>query len=241
MTAADLEVLAFAAEHQVICADHVRRLLGITRAQARHRLGRLAGERLMRPTDAVDAYAITSRGLEAAGSRLPPPRARLHGHAHDVGIAWLWLVARAGAFGPLRSVISERQLRSHDRRAARSGPALGVRLGGFGPGGRERLHYPDLVLVTPEGRRIAVELELTGKSRVRRERILSGYAADPRVDAVLYLVENRRIGNPIASSASRLGISSLVHVQTVRLTRGQPRGASRGRVAPRRRGTEAVR
>jgi hypothetical protein len=90
-----------------------------------------------------------------------------------------------------------------------------VRLGGTGPGGRERLHYPDVLLVDPSGRRIAVELELTAKSRPKLDVILAGYAADPTVDAVLYLVDRRSVGKGVQAMAARLGISDLVHVQSV--------------------------
>ncbi len=93
---------------------------------------------------------------------------------------------------------------------------MGVRLGGTGPGGRERLHYPDLLLVTPDGRRIAVELELSAKGTARREKILAGYGADARIDAVLYLVDRPVLATAIRSSARRLGISHHVHVQWVR-------------------------
>jgi hypothetical protein len=84
-----------------------------------------------------------------------------------------------------------------------------------GPGGRPRLHYPDLLLVTPEGHRIAVELELSSKGRARRDRILAGYGADARIEVVLYLVEQTALARAIQSSARRLGISSLVHVERV--------------------------
>ena len=63
--------------------------------------------------------------------------------------------------------------------------------------GVRRLHYPDLLLVDPDGRRLAVELELTSKGRERRERILSGYAADRRFDGVMYVVESPRLAESI--------------------------------------------
>ena len=105
-------------------------------------------------------------------------------------------------------------MRSDDGRAAGDEAALdgrrhrhGVRLGGVGPGGRERLHYPDMVIVTETGHRVALELELTGKPRVRRERILAGYGADPRIDAGrLPRRPSRAVGRAIQRSAARIGI-----------------------------------
>jgi len=153
---------------------------------------------------------------------------------HDVGVAWLWLAARAGTFGPLRDVIGERRMRSLDATAPPSAQPHAVRLGGVGASGRERLHYPDLLLVTPEGKRIAVELELSSKGRRRREQILSGYAADVHVDAVLYLVRSRQLGRAIQASARRMEISPLVHVQMTSLA-GSAGDGSGGRAPTRRR------
>ena len=62
---------------------------------------------------------------------------------------------------------------------------------------------------------MAVELELTAKARARREKILGGYALDARIDAVLYLVCDRRVGRAIERSAAAIGISPMVIVQLV--------------------------
>jgi hypothetical protein len=117
-----------------------------------------------------------------------------------------------------------------------------VRLGGAGRAGRPRLHYPDLLLVTAGGSRVAVELELTGKGRARRETILAGYGADPGIASVLYLSDSRATGNAIRASARRLGLADLVRVQLVRGPM-HPLAAGRGRMAAtraRRRGVDRV-
>lgn len=243
LTARDLPLLELASEHRVILPGHAAVLLGVSEPTAGGRLRRLAaGGYLVRHRVFAGhpaCYQATRKGLEAIGSRLPRPRLDLGGYDHDIGLAWLWLAARSGAFGPLDEALSERTLRSRDGRAQRgnSGHALtgplGVRLGGTGWHGRERLHYPDLLLITPEGRRIAVELELTTKGRARREQILAGYGSDARIDAVLYLVEHPSAARVLRSSARRLGIGHLVHVQWVR--RGEV-GAS-----PAQRSTERTR
>jgi hypothetical protein len=116
-------------------------------------------------------------------------------------------------------------MRSHDGRIADGRGAdgyagdgarrYGVRLGGVGSGGRDRLHYPDMMLVTAGGHRVAFELELTTKEPARREKILAGYAADRRIDAIVYLVERPAVGRAIERSAARMGISHLVRVQRV--------------------------
>jgi hypothetical protein len=86
----------------------------------------------------------------------------------------------------------------------------GVRVG---HGSMERLHYPDLTVVTAGGHRVAFELELSTKSPRRRERILAAYADDPRIDAVVYLVQTPAAGRAIARSAARVGAADTVRVQ----------------------------
>jgi hypothetical protein len=250
LTDRDHELLAFAAEHRLVLTSHVQTLLGTSATAASTRLRALARGGFVsyrRVFHGQPAFCqIRRKGLAVIASDLPAPRLDLACYKHDVGAAWLWLAARNGTFGPLREVLSERQLRSGDGAVDRQAEPHGVRLGGVGPHGRPRLHYPDLLLITPEGRRIAIELELSSKGRTRREKILAGYASDSRIDAVLYLPEDRSIARAIQNSARRLGIAPLVHVQPVRYTAaapGEPPSATadRARRAGRSRGTELAR
>lgn len=220
LTERDRALLAFAGEHRFVLAAHVAVSLQITsnaaaaRMRALTRAGYLCGERKLR--DEPTFYQVTRDGIRAVGGDLPRPRPiDYSAYRHDIGLCWLTLAAGAGRFGPLRGLVGERRMRSHDGRAEGRSAPLGVRLGGVGPGGRERLHYPDLLLVTASGHRVALELELSGKGRERRERILAGYASDRRIDAVVYLVSNAATGRAVSRSAARLGIGDLVSVQGV--------------------------
>lgn len=230
LTGRDLRLLSFLAEHRLALDTHVQRLLDASPDATRTRLRALARGGYVtyrRVFDGEPACCqILRPGLAAIGSRLPPPRLNLACYDHDVGAAWLWLAARNGSFGPMRAVIAERTLRSRDRSPDRDGDPYGVRLGGVGPRGQERLHYPDLLLVTPRGQRIAIELELTAKGRTRRENILAGYGADSRIDAVLYLVERGQLRRAIEVSAARLGVADRVHVQYCHWA-DRPPGAAR--------------
>jgi hypothetical protein len=234
MTDRDRELLAFAAEHRFVLPDHARALLGVSARAARGRLRALAALGTL-AHEPPSSYRITGKGLALIGSELPRPQIDWRCYQHDVGLAWLWLAARRGTWGPMREVISERRLRSRDARRTDGEAPLAVRLGGVGPGGRERLHYPDLVLITAPGRRIALELELSPKRRVHREKILAGYGADARIDAILYLVEDVAIARSLMGSARRLGVADRVHVQPVRwsLADGQAGArAAAGRAKP---------
>jgi hypothetical protein len=226
LTPRDLELLAFIALHRIVLPEHVAELLEVSEATATKRLLALQRAGYLtkgRVFDRQPTFLQTSRpGLDVIGSRLPVPKFDVRAYKHDVGVAWLWLAARSGSLGAVREVISERQLRSHDTSADGHVRPLAVRLGGTGRNGRDRLHYPDLLLVTVGGKRIALELELTGKGRFRREKILSGYAADARIDGVVYLVENASMARAIAGSARTLGISDRVRVQYVRYAKPIP-------------------
>jgi hypothetical protein len=230
ITARDRLLLAFAAEHKLVLASQAQALLATSTAAAAQRLRALRADGLLvsdRPFDEQPkCYQVTRRGLGVIESRLPAPRSvDRAGYRHDVGVGWLWLAAHAGVWGEMREVVSERSMRSRDGKSP-GAERFGVRLGGLGPGGRERFHYPDLLLVDPNGYRIAVELELSSKDRRRVEGILAGYAADPRIAAVLYLADRPSVGRAIEGSARALGIADLVHVQRARWGRDAPPAAA---------------
>jgi hypothetical protein len=221
ITAADRELLGFLAEHRLVLDSHLKSLLG-SRYGSGARLRTLERAGLLRQGPRFGGqprcFQITRPGLDVVGSRLPAPRIDLREYKHDVGVAWLWLAAGRGAFGPVQEMISERALRSRDMASDGDEPSLGVRLGLAGPEGRERLHYPDLLLVDPRGCRIAIELELTSKGVARRDRILAGYASDARIDAVLYLVEKVGIGRKVEASARAVGATARVQIHRVEVT-----------------------
>jgi hypothetical protein len=211
-------LLAFIGEHRFVLSAQAHAVLGGSADAASERLRELtdAGYLIDEPVLVGQpiAYRITRLGLDVIGSELRPLPISLTNYWHDVGAAWLWLAARNGAFGPMREVLAERVMRSRDAKE-RADP-FGVRLGGLGNDGRERLHYPDLLMVDRAGRRLALELEITSKPRAARERILAGYAADSRVARTLYVVYKPHVAQALSASVSRLGISSLIAIHRVR-------------------------
>jgi hypothetical protein len=235
----EIQTLEFLAEHRVAITSQVQALLGGSPQATERRIRRLAEAGLVARQKIFEvqpaACWITRQGLGAIECRLPAPTVDLKGYRHDVGLGWLWLAARGGEFGELRAVVSERTMRSADRRDPTPGRTYGVGVGGGG-----RLHYPDLLLETATGHRVAVELELTGKGRRRLERIMLGYAADPRVDGVLYLCPRGPLGRRVQDAARRMGVSDRVSVQL--LAPGSPEGTPEpGRVATRRLGRATTR
>lgn len=222
------------AEHRLVLERQLERLVGAGEGRLRARLLALAAEGYVRSARVFGDphYQIRPIGLSAIGSDLPTPRFRLACYRHDVGVAWLWLAARGGTFGPLREVLGERRLRSRDGVRDQPSEPYGVRLGGYDRYGNDRLHYPDVLLVDPRGRRVAFELELTLKGRERRELILGGYGADSRIDGVLYLVEDSREGRTIKrlveETARQMDLGHRVQFQFVKPFRVMPDEPNRG-------------
>ena len=161
-------------------------------------------------------------GLRAIASDLTRPRAvDLARFRHDAGLAWLTVGAERGMFGPLAQIVSERRMRSLDGRA----PPPRRRSGCGGVGNGRGLHYPDLLVVTDSGHRVAFELELTTKSPRRREAILAGYAVDRRIDAVIYLVDTPQGRRAMQESVHKMGLGDRVRVEPVTIGHGQPRAS----------------
>jgi hypothetical protein len=218
----DQRILGFVADHPFVLARHVAAVLGITSSAAARRLLSLSQAGYLLSDDSLRrepmSYRVTAKALRTVGSDLPtPPKVNLATYRHEAGLAWLAIGAERGMFGPVTEVISERRMRSRDGRSARHKEQFGVRLGGPGLDGRDRLHYPDLLVVTETGHRVAFELELTGKGRRRRERILMGYALDRRIDAVVYLVDHAARRRALQESVRRLGLEDRVRVEAVKL------------------------
>lgn len=232
LTERDRLILRFCAEHRFVLAAHVAMVLGVIgtdaakrRLAALHRAGYLRRER--RYVAEPYAYAVTPKGLGAAGSDLSAPRGLDPAtYAHDVGVAWLTAAAHRGVFGELSEIVCERRMRSDDARGGRGERRHGVpraAVGGRGP------HYPDLTVVTASGRRVAFELELHVKGAGRRERILAAYACDPRFDAVVYLVRTEAERRTLMRSARRVGLEDRLYVQRFEWAGGREPGTSRER------------
>jgi hypothetical protein len=222
ITDRDCRMLAFAADHRFVLTAHIAMLLEISPRAASDRLRTLRDAGYLTDGDRFknepSHFQVTTRGLRAINSDLPRPRkVDLSVYRHEAGLAWLTVAAERGMFGPLRQIIPERQMRSQDGRGGDGQAPFGVRVGAVGRGGRPRLHYPDLVVVTDGGHRVAFELELTLKGPRRREKILAAYAGDRRIDAVIYLVDHPARRRAMRESVRRVGIADRVRVEQVTL------------------------
>ncbi|MGH2916889.1 MAG: hypothetical protein ACRDMX_18080 [Solirubrobacteraceae bacterium] len=231
LTERDLTLLRFIAEHPFVTAAQAAAAIASTRRTAAARLSVLSDagflRRLDSPTCGTDCHKITRSGLRICDCDLGVPRtSRLASHRHDHALAWLMLSAQRGAMGPLREIVGERRMRSEDERAEDGHVRHAVRRGGYGPSGRALVHYPDLIVTTAGGRRVAFELELSIKNTRLREQILAAYAADRRIDAVIYLTDSPSVRRAILRSAGRVGALHLVRVAPVDVGRRPAPGMS---------------
>jgi hypothetical protein len=171
-----------------------------------------------------DCFQITRAGLALIGSDLPPPEFDPR-YRHDVAVAWMWLAARGGAWGPTERIMTQREMRSHDERHSQGRQAAGAghdsrqhqTLGIRVPDEDEsRLHYPDLLLIRGR-RRVAIELQLAAPSFRQLGRVLSGYGADQRISVILFLVVDPTVGDAVRSTAVSLESPPVVHLQPATL------------------------
>lgn len=128
-------------------------------------------------------YFATADGLRWSGlERLGVDRVGPGGFEHARQVATAAVALHHGL--PDAEVLSERELRAREND---EGELFGsVKLGSL-PGGREALHRPDLLVVTPNKRVVAVEVELSVKAPRRLETICTGYGRARHLHHVYYL------------------------------------------------------
>jgi hypothetical protein len=142
--------------------------------------GLLAPHRILyrRPT----LYVATARGLRwrsLNGLGVCKISAATFEHAWQIADAAVTLAAGL----PDWKILSDRELLWHERQRSEliASARVGTRRG------RTALHRPDPVLLSPEGRVVAIEVELSVKGSSELTAICNGWARARHVDAVYYL------------------------------------------------------
>lgn len=217
LTDRDLELLGFVAAHRFVLAAHVHEWIGADRSVAYRRLGALVDAGLLRYERIFHAqsgiFQITNGGLAVIDSHLPRPTIDLRTYRHEIGVVWLWLAARAKAFGEVDSLLSEREMRSHDQRSDVDGTRFAATIDGYDRAGRPRVHHPDVLIIGPDRSQIALELELSMKGRQRLEQILLAYAIDQRIRQVVYLTDQAGVATAINQAVEQLNLRDRVVVR----------------------------
>jgi hypothetical protein len=192
-TERDAEIVGWVGRLGAAGAEHVAGRFQMGRSQCYERLsGLLAGGLLEQHTllhRRPGLYVATRAGLRWRGlERLGACSVRPGGfeHAWEVANAAVALERALSGW----EVLGEREIRLREREEERLLASARV---GVLPGGGAALHRPDLVLVGPGGRAVAVEVELSVKARGRLEGICRGWARARHLERVYYLAVLRAV------------------------------------------------
>jgi hypothetical protein len=169
------ELLAYIARHGMVSLDQLGRRFFATPAEARQRLEELRAAGLLRVDDVLVGFPavarVTRAGSRRAGVDLAPASLDLGRVRHSLALVDLsdqLLAAHPGSVWT-----TERELRRDRMREAH-------RAGRWEPQRR----VPDGLLRLPDGRSVAIELDLTPKRSARLGLLAGAYAVDPDVDLV---------------------------------------------------------
>jgi hypothetical protein len=209
LTARDQEIVKWIGRHGVVRAEHVMTRFSIGRTATYRRLHELVDHGLLRRHRLLynDGGLLTAsaEGLRWAQlDRLTPPRISLALVPHMIASA-----ALAAELEPQlvhETLLSDREHRAAENAAGR--PLASAVLGSD----HARLHRPDFALLGADGERVvAIEVELTLKSRARLERIMRGYLRNRNVASVRYYTPPQ-IGDAVGRAARNAGADRLLEI-----------------------------
>jgi len=232
-TERDREIVDWVGRVGAAGAEHVQTRFGMGRSQAYARLNKLAADRLLEQRSVLyrqaGLYVATIHGLRWC-------------HLQQLGVFRVGPVgfehARqlAHTAAELHHLLADwRILTDRELRAQETGTRqliASVRVGEL-PGGQPALHRPDLALFGPDGRTVAVEIELSIKARRRLEVICRGYARARHLDHTYYLATAaaaRAVNRAVADTRAedRIAVLPLDAIHTLaQLERGAAGAAAR--------------
>ena len=214
----DREMLAWIARFRFVTAEVLAERFDVTPQRVNARLRRFdpAGLVALHRSDltAPRAVFLTGRGARRLGLRpRRAPRPDTH-REHELAIAGLMARLERAADPP--RVLTERDARVTEARGG-SRCSADVR----DSGGVALRRWPDLVLETEEGARLAVEIEFAPKHTGRLRRILNGYAAATWFTELHVLARDepvrRRIAGVAETSAPASELSGLLGLHRPRV------------------------
>lgn len=182
----DWEIVRWVGRLGAVTIDQLRARFGLGRTAAYRRVAAcVEGQLLERVALLRGQPALiraTRRGLRLTRLPLSVAQAPPELVGHWVACGWVAITLEQ-EFGA-EAVRSEREIRLEERWS--EGPIASAKLG-ENPDGSDRLHRPDLAVVTG-GRIVAIEVELTPKAPRRLEGIVKAWRRARWVDSVRYYV-----------------------------------------------------
>jgi hypothetical protein len=211
-TEKDAEIVGWIGRVGAAGAEHVMARFGMGRSWAYARLSRLVADGLLEQKMLLyrkpGLYVASAEGLRWCGlQRLGVYRVGSGGFQHAQQVATAVVGLHAGL--PGWEVLSERELRVTE--SERGELVASGRVGEL-PGGRPALHRPDFAGISPEGRVVAVEVELSVKAPRRLAGICRGYARARHVERVYYLAASapaRAVNRAVAETRAQDRVSVL--------------------------------
>ena len=231
-TQKDAQIVGWLGRIGAASAEHVMARFGMGRSWAYARLSRLVADGLLEQRTLLyrqpGLYIATAEGLRWTFlERLGVYRVGPGGVQHATELAAA-AVALHGAF-PGGQLLSERELRVTESDEGKL--IASVSLGEL-PAGRPALHRPDLALIGPDDRALAIEIELSVKAPRRLQAICRAYARARHVGHVYYLATPpaaRAVSRAVAETRSedRVAVMALADVASL----VAPKRQEAGRVA----------
>ena len=193
----DEAVMRWMARFRFVTAVELGERFSVSERNMRARLIRLEQQGLVRldraPQRAISAW-LSHVGYDALD--LPPRNAPRVDSQREHELAIAFQVAHFERSGNARlEVLTERECRVREQ--AGLGP-FHVRAVGERSGSTRGQRWPDLVVIVDKTKRIAIELEFTGKHLPRLERIISGYVFS-KYDRVIYYVLDLPLARQLVS------------------------------------------
>jgi len=193
----DADVLRFVGRFRFVTDQLLAEKFEVSRQQMNLRLRRLANAGLLQRTDGRTQPRLTM--LTRKGARavdLPIRRSPRTDAQREHELCLVWLVIELERAGTAR-VRTERECRTLEAAGAGQYSVFVLQ-----PGRPQERRWPDLVL-EGEGRRSAIELELSAKGTTRLQAIVAAYAAALVYDEVVFLALDVAIARRIAGACVR--------------------------------------
>ena len=230
----DSEIVSWIGRLGAADVNHVRARFAVSRSRAYLRLeeltrdGLLAQDRILYRRPAL--YVATRAGLRWRGlNEFDVCKVSAANFEHAWQIAERAVPLTAGL--PGWRILSEREILWHERQWRERGKLLAsVRVGSRG-GGVAAMHRPDLALLSPQGRVVAIEVELTVKTPSSLLAICGGWARAPHVDAVYYLATPtaaRAVGRAVQKTRAEERVRILPLEQTTEVVRLERQATGEG-------------
>ncbi|HTA33717.1 MAG TPA: hypothetical protein VK721_09855 [Solirubrobacteraceae bacterium] len=228
-TEKDAEIVGWIGRVGAAGAEHVMARFGMGRSWAYARLSCLVRDGLLEQKTLLyrqpGLYVASAEGLRWRGlERLGVYRVGAGGFEHACRLATVAVAIHRGL--PGWELWSERELRLAE--SDRGELVASARVGEL-PGGRPAVHRPDLAVISPDGRVLAVEVELSVKAPRRLAAICRGYARVRQLERVYYLAAPaaaRAVSRAVAETRAEDRITVLSLSDTDTLIVAEREGAS---------------